>query len=207
MAVTDLLTSYNLVVGVLASLGLVYLLYLQRFVVENRRFLLITSAGLLCFAAVGPLVELFAAPYVHVVHGMAALLVIFGLYDPVHNDLRRDEWASLLVKDPSNLRHPADWMVPMDDEILTLFRRKDIVLTPVIVAYNLDHSREEVNRRLSELCDCGLVERVERGKYRITAVGEEYLRGSAEWTCTRGESTVPAGHDENGERQSVRSAP
>ena len=167
-------------------LGLVYLPYAERFVVGNRRFLLVTTLGILLFLAVAPLVELFAPEFVHVAHGFAALLVILGLYDPVHNDLRKDAWASLLFRDPSDSRHPAGWMVPLDDEILTLFHRKDLVLTPAIVAYNLDRSREEVNRRLSELEDCGLVDRVERGKYRITAVGEQYLAGEAEWTCRRG---------------------
>ena len=130
---------------------------------------------------VAPLVEVAAAEYLHIVHGVGALLVILGLYDPVHNDLRRDEWAQLMMKDPSDVRHPADWMVPMDDEILTLFHGSHLVLTPAIVAYNLDHSREEVNRRLSALADEELVERVERGKYRLTPIGEAYLAGDSEW--------------------------
>ena len=65
----------------------------------------------------------------------------------------------------------------MDDEILELFHSTHLMLTPSIIAYNLDRSREEVNRRLIELVDHGLVERVDRGKYRITEFGEQYLRG------------------------------
>lgn len=191
MALTDVLTVYNLLLGLIGSVALLYLLYLERFVVGNRRFLLVTTVGLLLFTAIAPLVQLMAPSLVHVVHGVAALLVVLGLYDPVHNDLRKNEWASLLLEDPSEGRHPADWMVPLDDEILTLFHHKDLVLTPAIVAYNLDRSREEVNRRLTELTDCGLVERVERGKYRITAVGEQYLSGTPEWTCSRGSGDAP----------------
>lgn len=186
MALTDVLTVYNLLAGLVGSLALAYLLYLERFVVGNRRFLVVTTTGLLLFTGMAPLVELVAPSLVHVVHGIAALLVVLGLYDPVHNDLRKNEWASLLLEDPSEGRHAADWMVPLDDEILTHFHHKDLVLTPAIVAYNLDRSREEVNRRLSEMTDCGLVDRVERGKYRITAVGERYLSGTPDWECTRG---------------------
>ena len=69
----------------------------------------------------------------------------------------------------SDMRQPADWMVPMDDEILELFHSAHLVLTPSIIAYNIDHSREEVNRRLSALEDKDLIERVERA---VCPVGE-----------------------------------
>jgi len=171
------LALYNLAVGLLSGAGLVYLAYSQRFVVGYRRFFYLLIAGLLAFAIGGPLADLYAPAVSHAVHGLAALLVILGLYDPVHNDLRKDEWARLLVREPSELRHPGEWMVPMDDEILELFHSAHLVLTPAIIAYNIDHSREEVNRRLTSLRGRGLVDRVERGKYRITQLGEEYLRG------------------------------
>ena len=45
------------------------------------------------------------------------------------------------------------------------------VLTPSILAYNLDLSRQHVSRSLRELVDRGLVKRVEKGKYRITEDG------------------------------------
>ena len=168
---------YNLAMGVLSAVGLVYLAYAQRFLVGYRRFFYLLISGLLVFAVGGPLADLYAPDFAHAVHGFSALLVVFGLYDPVHNDLRKDEWARLLVQEPSELRHPGQWMVPMDDEILELFHSAHLVLTPAIIAYNIEHSREEVNRRLSELRAHGLVDRVERGKYRITQLGEEYLRG------------------------------
>lgn len=173
----DPFTAYNAVLGCTAGVGLLYLLYLESFVVGYRRFVLVTTAGLLVFAVVGPLFEVFLPAYAHAVHGVAALLVVLGLYDPVRNDLRTDEWAALLLEDPARMRGVADWMVPMDDRILSLFHAADLVLTPAIVAYNLGHSRESVNRRLTELEAAGLVERVERGKYRIAPAGEQYLDG------------------------------
>lgn len=170
---------YNLLMGLVATGGLIYVLYLHRLEGRYDRFVLVTITGILVFAVAGPLVEIVYQPLVHIVHSLAALLIIFGLYDPVHNDLRKDQWAQLLLQDPSTMREPSDWMVPMDDQILTLFHTSDLVLTPTLIAYNIDYSREEVNRRLSELADHGLVERVERGKYRISPLGEEYLHGRA----------------------------
>ena len=174
----DAFQLYNLAVGVLSGAGLLYLAYSQRFVVGYRRFFHLLIVGFLVFSVGGPLVDLFAPGMTHAVHGVAAVFVILGLYDPVHNDLRKDEWARLLLQEPSELRHPGEWMVPMDDEILELFHSAHLVLTPAIIAYNIDRSREEVNRRLSELEERDLVERVERGKYRITPRGEQYLQGS-----------------------------
>jgi Mn-dependent DtxR family transcriptional regulator len=52
-----------------------------------------------------------------------------------------------------------------------------LVLTPAIIAYNIDYSRGEVNRRLAELETHGLAEKVERGKYRLTDQGEQYIEG------------------------------
>lgn len=174
---THLLQPYDVSIGLLAAVGLVYLAYSQRFIVGYRRFFYLLIAGLLVFSVGGPLADLYAPDYLHLVHGLAALLVVFGLYDPVHNDLRTDEWARLLVREPSELRHPGGWMVPMDDRILELFHSSDLVLTPAIIAYNIEHSREEVNRRLTALEAHGLVQRPERGKYRITQIGEQYLHG------------------------------
>jgi len=45
---------------------------------------------------------------------------------------------------------------------------------------NIDKSRGEVNRRLSTLAEQGYVDRVKRGYYEITTIGERYLRGESE---------------------------
>lgn len=173
----DLFQFYNLAMGLVATGGLLYILRLHRIEGRYHRFVFVTTAGILVFVVVAPMVELFARQLVHLVHGVAAVLIIFGLYDPVRNDLRKDQWAELLLQDPTTMRSPSEWMVPMDDRILELFHSSELVLTPAIIAYNTGYSREEVNRRLSELQEHGLVERVDRGKYRITELGEEYLHG------------------------------
>lgn len=171
-------TGYNLFVGLVTGLGVVYFLYCKQAAIEYRRFLVVTSAGLVLFLVGGPVVELVAPELVHWVHGTAALLVIVGMYDPVEQELRQDEWSEILLDEPGRVRRPAEWMLPVDDAILDLFHGTDLVLTPAVVAYNIEYSREEVNRRLSELEDRGFVTRVERGKYRITGLGAQYVEGS-----------------------------
>lgn len=74
-------------------------------------------------------------------------------------------------------RKRGEWQTPLDDEILELLASSELVLSPSIIAYNLDRSREGVASRIAILTDVGLVERVERGKYRITETGKEYLQG------------------------------
>lgn len=173
---TDLFQVYNVFVGVLSATGFVYLASRNRST-RYQQFAPVLVFGLVVFVVGGPIVDLVAPSWSHVVHSVAALFVIFGLYNPVANDLRRVEWGRLILRDATQLREPADWMVPMDDEILELFHSSHLVLTPAIIAYNTGYSREEVNRRLRELSEAGLVDRVERGKYSISPVGEAYLAG------------------------------
>ena len=116
----DAFQLYNLVVGVLSATGLLYLAYSQQFVVGYRRFFHLLIGGLLVFTIGGPMADLFAPSFTHAVHGLAALMVSLGLYDPVHNNLRKDEWARLLLQEPSELRYPGEWMVTMDDDFPNL---------------------------------------------------------------------------------------
>lgn len=75
------------------------------------------------------------------------------------------------------MRKPGEWMQPLDDRILEVLDSSGLVLTPAVIAYNLEKSRGAVSRRLSELAEYGLVDRVERGKYEITDRGAAYLAG------------------------------
>lgn len=145
--------------------------------VRHRSVFLATVLGLLLYAIGGPLSEVFFPPMLHWVHGFAALFAIAGLYSPVHDDLRNRPWTELLLEDASDGRSHADWMVPMDDSILDILYSSGLTLTPAVIAYNIDRSREEVNRRLSKLESAGLVERVERGKYRLADPGERFVEG------------------------------
>ncbi len=190
---TGLFLVYNAIIGLLAVAGLIHLIVRTEFITTYESFVHLLVAGLVLFAGIGPLVDLILPRLSHVVHGLAAILVILGLYNPVHRKLRREEWEVLLVREPSEMRHPSEWMVPMDDDILELFGTSDLVLTPAIIAYNAGYSREEVNRRLTELSDHGFVERVGRGKYRITDFGKTYLVGEPVDTGTH-PAAVSASH-------------
>ncbi|MFB6253663.1 MAG: ArsR family transcriptional regulator [Halobacteriaceae archaeon] len=183
----EILEVYNLVLGILAGVGLLYLLYVEEYIVGYKRSLLIMTSGLLIFSIISPLVQWFVPQLVHLIHAIAALLIIFGLYDPVHNDLRRGAWANLLLRNPTEIRNASDWMQPIDDQILELFHSTDLVLTPSIIAYNIDYSREETNRRLTKLANHDMVEKVDRGKYRITELGQQYLEGPLSSTESLGE--------------------
>lgn len=68
-------------------------------------------------------------------------------------------------------------MTELDDRILEMLDSSGLVLSPSIIAYNLDRSREGVAKRISKLERYGLIDRETRGKYRITAEGTAYLEG------------------------------
>lgn len=144
---------------------------------RHRNMVFTTVLGLLLFAVVGPLSEIFLPELLHWVHGFAALFAIMGLYSPAHDDFQKNHWNELLLADATDDRQHAEWMMPVDDAILEILYSSGLVLTPAVISYNIDYSREEVNRRLRKLETEGLVERVERGKYRVTESGEQYLKG------------------------------
>lgn len=145
--------------------------------------LLTAVVGVLAFAGGGLLAELFVPALVHWIHGFGALLVVAGLCSVAMGDSSVERWFDSAVRDPSRVRPREAWMRPVDDRILETCTAADLVLTPAIVAYNIDYSREEVNRRLSELERRSFVKRVDRGKYRITDRGRAYLYGSLTGRC------------------------
>jgi len=67
--------------------------------------------------------------------------------------------------------------LPIDDRILETLSQSGLTLTPVVIAYNIGKSREEVTRRLSVLVENDYVEREKRGYYSIEPKGNEYLQG------------------------------
>ena len=65
-----------------------------------------------------------------------------------------------------------DWLTEMDKEILEVLR-SELVLTPSIIAENIDRSRKGVANRVNSLQAGELVTKVDRGKYKITHKGKE----------------------------------
>ena len=70
--------------------------------------------------------------------------------------------------------------LPIDERILEALDSSGMILSPAVIAINIDKSRGEVNRRLSTLVEYGLVTRVKRGYYEIAELGEQYLAGEVE---------------------------
>lgn len=147
--------------------------------VRHRTVFGATVGGLAVYAVGGPLSEVFFPATLHWVHGFAALLAVAGLYSTVHDDLRHEPWTELLFADAASARHHDEWMVPMDDDVLEVLYGSALVLTPAVIAYNTGYCREEVNRRLRHLESNEFVERVERGKYRLSTRGERFVEGES----------------------------
>ena len=78
------------------------------------------------------------------------------------------------------MRPRVEWMNQTDDRILEALDESQLVLTPVVLAKNLDYSRSWVSTRLSKLVDAGLVTNSEGSFYQITDLGNEYLSGNLE---------------------------
>ena len=76
-----------------------------------------------------------------------------------------------------SMRPRVDWMNQTDDRILELLDESDLVLTPAVIAKNLEYTRNWVSRRVGKLADAGLVEPIDSGYYQITERGRAYLAG------------------------------
>jgi DNA-binding Lrp family transcriptional regulator len=88
-----------------------------------------------------------------------------------------------------------DWTTEMDKEILELLNT-EMVLTPTVIAENIDRSRGAVARRMNALEAGGLVKKIDRGKYRISKEGlEMFLGGFQMITPDDGEEMVVAVRD------------
>ncbi|WP_128478599.1 ArsR family transcriptional regulator [Halorussus pelagicus] len=78
------------------------------------------------------------------------------------------------------MRPLVTWMTKSDPAILEFFEEQDISMPPAVVSFNIEGvSHPTVKRRMPELADHGLLEKVEgkRGYYRITDRGRAYLAG------------------------------
>jgi len=67
--------------------------------------------------------------------------------------------------------------LPINERIVEALDSSGVILSPAVIAINIDKYRGEVNRRLSILTDHGFVTRVKQGYYEFAEPGEQYLRG------------------------------
>lgn len=154
--------------------------------VKHQYVLVASVLGILTYSVGGPISEIYFPAILHWVHGFAALSVIGGLYVPVHDNLQTRPWGERILRDVKEHRESAEWMMPIDGAILEILSSSGLILTPAVVAFNIDYSRDEVNRRLRKLEEEGLVEREERGKYQLTDRGERYLQDTMDGTPRTG---------------------
>ena len=75
------------------------------------------------------------------------------------------------------MRPRVEWMNQTDDRILELLDESGLILSPAVIAVNLEYSRSWISRRISKLVNAGLVETINEGYYRITDLGRDYLEG------------------------------
>ena len=67
-----------------------------------------------------------------------------------------------------------------DDRILSLLEESGLMLSPAVIAANLDYTRGWVSKRLRKLLEAGLVRKSQSSYYEITELGEQYLGGEIE---------------------------
>lgn len=65
---------------------------------------------------------------------------------------------------------PPDWITDLDREICKLLA-KGLILTPSVIGKNIDRPRSSISNRLNTLEAGGLVDKVERGHYKLTEEG------------------------------------
>lgn len=67
-----------------------------------------------------------------------------------------------------------------DDRILSLLEESGLMLSPAVIAVNLEYTRGWVSKRLRKLLEAGLIEKSQSSYYEITERGEQYLSGEIE---------------------------
>lgn len=79
-------------------------------------------------------------------------------------DINHDEYNS-------DEMEPPDWITDLDREILAVLGNTMMIMTPSVIAKNINSSRSSVSRRLNTLEAGDLVKKVERGHYQISDEG------------------------------------
>lgn len=74
----------------------------------------------------------------------------------------------------NEMRQRADWMNPIDDQIMEYLRDAGAG-TPQIIAESLERNNGYVGVRCRELTKYGLLTRPAHGLYTLTEDGEDYL--------------------------------
>lgn len=97
----------DLLLGTVAGIGLLSLLY-SGTVVHYDRFFRVLTVGLLGYAVTGPVVGTLSPSLIHAVHGLATLAVAIGCYGLVSAELTQsDDFESIFGVTPNETDAPA----------------------------------------------------------------------------------------------------
>lgn len=86
----------------------------------------------------------------------------------------------------NSMHREVEWMVPADTSILELLhaardqRGRHLIWTPNTIGLNTGYSRKHTANRCLVLTEHGLLERLDRGRYRLSDLGERVLDGEIE---------------------------
>ncbi|WP_128479002.1 MarR family transcriptional regulator [Halorussus pelagicus] len=69
------------------------------------------------------------------------------------------------------------WMSPIDYEILEFYDHHDILLTPKVIAVNIDYDRQYTSKRCRALAEAGLLQQIDKGLYKLSNKGRQFLAG------------------------------
>ncbi|TYT61001.1 MarR family transcriptional regulator [Natrialba swarupiae] len=68
-------------------------------------------------------------------------------------------------------------MAPVDYEILLFFDEHPIIVSPHVLAVNIDYDRQYVSKRCGALVGAGLLGSVDTGLYELSDQGNAFLEG------------------------------
>ncbi len=71
-------------------------------------------------------------------------------------------------------------MAPIDYHVLDFFEEHDITASPKVIAVNVGYDQQYCSKRCRVLEEHGLLERPEKGLYRLSERGRAYLNGELE---------------------------
>lgn len=83
----------------------------------------------------------------------------------------------------SDMYRDVEWLAPADRYLLEFMSLRHprsgeyIELTPKVIGRNTTVSRKHSGARCRVLADKGLVEKTDRGVYRLTSLGQEFVDG------------------------------
>jgi len=68
-------------------------------------------------------------------------------------------------------------MSPIDYEILSFFEEHDILVSPQVIAANIEYDRNYTGKRCRNFAEYGVLDRDENGLYQLSDIGRQFVAG------------------------------